>query len=170
MAAVRADFCICLGDQAWHIAFCTGEFGKCTPDFTVEGASLHYALARGDLAAAKQAISVNGTDVNAAVEGWTPLHVALMTTWGGSDRGNAYSDGAYQIISYLLEKGANPNVPFPTHSTVEREATPLSWVAYDGRIALVAKMIQAGGNVKFILDDSKRTPLHEAAICNPIGR
>jgi hypothetical protein len=120
-------------------------------------------VARGDVAGVKKAVE-QGAKVNQLVSGYAPLHIALLAT--SDPYWHPYGEGVYSIVTYLLSKGANPNIPFPTKDNIQSVGlTPLHYVAYDGRTELVYRMIKAGANVSAVTKE-RRTPLHQAAGCD----
>jgi hypothetical protein len=128
-APAAADRCECgYPKQTWFFAD------------TVKASPLHAAAARGDVAGVKKAVE-QGANVNRNVAGYTPLHVALLTTM--DPYWHPYGEGVYSIVTFLLSKGANPNIPFPVKkdiagamsgsmasaSVTTAGLTPLHWVA-----------------------------------------
>ncbi|KAK9830195.1 hypothetical protein WJX72_010233 [[Myrmecia] bisecta] len=107
-------------------------------------------------------MSEGGANVNSLWQGYAPLQVALLTTsdlyW------HPYTEGVYAALFFLLDNKADPNIPFPPAYS-NRSSHALFWAAYDGRVDLVARMIQAGANVTYHNSDGT-TALHEAAYCD----
>ena len=100
--------------------------------------------------------------MNGLWKGLTPLHIALFTT--SDPYWYPYTELVYTTMYYLLDAGANPNMPIPQPYS-SSNSTPLFWVSYDGRADMVARMIQAGADVNH-RNALGYTALHRAAACD----
>jgi len=94
---------------------------------------LVHAAGNGDLNGVKALVAA-GADVNEAAKSmhkWTPLHSAI--TMGGDE----------DVVYFLLEKGASPNIGD------SQGMTPLMWAADSGDVNtnLVRALIAAGADV-----------------------
>jgi hypothetical protein len=105
--------------------------------------SIHEAAAEGNIEAVKQHLAV-GADVNAGVEGWTPLH---ETAW----------ENHKEIAELLIAKGADVNA-----KVGELEGrTPLYLAAGQGHKEMAELLIANGADVK-VKNVDGYTPLHNA--------
>ena len=101
----------------------------------------------GNIEAVKQHLAA-GTDVNANIEGWTPLH-------------DAVSRGHKEITELLIAKGADVN------AKDKRRGTPLHNAAQQGHKEIVVLLIANGADVN-ARGFGGMTPLDEANTANRI--
>jgi ankyrin repeat protein len=112
------------------------------PAGAADSASLSAALQRGDAAALTQALT-QGLDVNALLDGATPLHWAVL-------------GGHADTVALLLKSGATPNV-----RTVFG-VLPLEVAVQNGDATATALLLRAGANPN-VVDRSGNTVLMAAA-------
>ena len=106
---------------------------------------LHDAVSRGDLTEV-EALVDHGENINAAGRsGRTPLYYAAL-------------QGQNEVVSYLLEKGANPKIG----AGWKGNNTPLHVAAQNGNLACVQLLLNNGVPVD-IINSTKQTPLFLAA-------
>ncbi|XP_030838138.1 ankyrin repeat domain-containing protein 39-like [Strongylocentrotus purpuratus] len=102
------------------------------------------AALSGDLAGVQKLLS-SGCDVNTVDKsGYTALHYACR-------------NGHRDIVSTLLQHGANPNV-----LTRSGRASPLHRAAYGGHLEIVSQLLLAKADAGLVDSDAK-TALHKAA-------
>jgi ankyrin repeat protein/L-ascorbate metabolism protein UlaG (beta-lactamase superfamily) len=113
-------------------------------------AEIHDAVLRGDTLAVKALLEKNPELIRAAAEnGRTPLHEA------------AYA-GLTEMVEFLLNNGANPNVRTASRST------PLHGAALYGREATVKLLVAGGGDVN-AANAAHFVPLINASLNGHIG-
>lgn len=124
-----------------------GSYGLCILVFALCGcsSSIHDAALRADLDQVEKVLASNPLLVNdRAGRGKTPLHQGVTS---GSD----------EMVSLLLERGADPNAPDATGMT------PLHVAASWTTTARAGLLVEAGSDLN-ARDSLGNTPLHEAAL------
>jgi cytohesin len=104
---------------------------------------LNAAATAGDLAEVKRLVIDCGIDPNKGVNGRTPLREAAA--WGHPE-----------VVEFLLEHGADPNIQD------NNGGTPLHVAAWNGHREVVELLLEHGANPN-VQDDDGDTPLHLAA-------
>jgi len=106
------------------------------PDKRLAGLMLNGAAIMGDMAEVKRLVEQQGVDVNARdARGDTPLI-------------NAAIGGRTKIVRYLLDRGADVNLPGGRKADVK---SPLTAAAMGGNAGIVQMMVEAGADLDYEL-------------------
>lgn len=122
------------------------------PDIQIQ---LHQATLSCDIDSVRRLVE-SGADVNIGNEHDTPLGSCFGDTWEKTGDERAGDAPQLKIIDYLLEHGADPNLPaYGGH-------TPVSLMGFHGRPAALKLLLDRGGDANQPHPKTGETPLHSA--------
>jgi len=116
---------------------------------------LHEATSNSDFGQVKQLIE-SGADVNVGNRHNTPLGSCIGDKWEKAADECRGDLPQLKIIDYLLEHGADPNLPaYGGH-------TPVALMDYHARPAALKRLLDGGGDPNQLHQKTGETPLHLA--------